>query len=127
MAATHEDDDAKTFTSTRTGSVLRFAASRPVSASRRGSHASEEGADAQSAGSEAQSVAEAAARRVLTLQVEWCTVSIARAGTYALPLGACVKRRQADIAHLDVFRTLWTDEAGRWAVLEELKASYDSM
>jgi hypothetical protein len=63
---------------------------------------------------------------VLALQVEWCAVSIARAGTYALPAGAIVKRRQADIAHLDVFRTLWADESGRWSCLEELRASYDA-
>ena len=72
------------------------------------------------------SVADAALQRVLALQVEWCAVSIARAGTYALPPGSIIKRRQADIAHLDVFRTLWADESGRWSCLEELRASYDA-
>lgn len=71
-------------------------------------------------------MAEAAQRRVLSMQVEWCAVSIARAGTYSLPAGAIIKRRQADVAHLDVYRTMWADEAGRWSCLEELRASYDA-
>jgi hypothetical protein len=73
----------------------------------------------------AQSIGEAVASRTLSLQVEWCTVSVARAGTYVLPPGAIVKRKQADVAHLDIFRCMWEDEAGRWSLGEELRASYD--
>lgn len=71
------------------------------------------------------SVDEAVARRQLSLQVEWCTVSAAKAAYYVLPHGAIVKRSQADIAHLDVYRCMWEDEAGRWGLGEELTASYD--
>jgi hypothetical protein len=76
------------------------------------------------AGGPPSTIDEAVSRRALSLQVEWCTVSLARSGRYVLPHGAIVKRRQADIAHLDVYRAMWEDEAGRWSLGEELRASF---
>jgi hypothetical protein len=70
-------------------------------------------------------LSDALAQRVVTLQVEWCTVSTSRASAYQLPHGLIVKRRHADLARLDVYRCVWEDEAGRWTLAEELRASYD--
>jgi len=86
--------------------------------------------------------------RVLTLQVEWCTlapgfgsrdstVKVLRAshGPHALaasapelymkPMGCNIHRTANELSKLDVFRTKWVDEAGRWGFAEELGASYD--
>ena len=122
--ATHKDADATSYISAKTGSVTKFAASRPSSVgSRRHSLSISETVGAVKP---SETISEAVTQRVLSLQIEWCTVSIARAGPYTLPLGAIVKRKQSDLAGLDVWRTMWADEAGRWSVSEELKASYDS-
>jgi hypothetical protein len=122
--ATHKDADATSYISAKTGSVTKFAASRPSSVGSRRHSLSI--AETVGAVKPSETISEAVTQRVLSLQIEWCTVSIARAGPYTLPLGAIVKRKQSDLAGLDVWRTMWADEAGRWSVSEELKASYDS-
>lgn len=122
--ATHKDDDATSYISAKTGSVTKFAASRPSSVGSRRHSVSV--AETVGAIKPPETIAEAASQRILSLQIEWCTVSIARAGPYTLPLGAIVKRKQSELAGLDVWRTMWADEAGRWSISEELKASYDS-
>ena len=83
------------------------------------------------------------------LQVDWCTLSLsardpsqrisARAAAsggaaeqaaqhpehYMLPQGGIIWRKASDLAKLDLFRTQWEDEQGRWSLSEELAASYD--
>jgi len=70
-------------------------------------------------------IEDALAGRALTLQVEWSTVSKARAASAVLHPGAIVRRRAVDLGGLDMYRTLWRDEAGRWSLAEEMRASYD--
>jgi hypothetical protein len=64
--------------------------------------------------------------RMLTLQVEWSTVSKSRAGAMVFAHGSIIKRRAVDLAGLDMYRTLWADEGGRWSLSEEMRASYDA-
>ena len=93
------------------------------------------------------SLEEALAARTLGLQVEWCTVSLAAGATparhlrashgadalaaahpelYLKGVGSNIQRSAAALAALDVFRVPWRDEEGRWSLMEELGASYDS-
>lgn len=92
-----------------------------------------------------------AAQRVLSLQVEWCSVGLGgeggKEGSAALPrvlkpshgpeafaarapqlyaklVGSNLTRPALALAALDVFRAPWADEEGRWSLEEELGATY---
>lgn len=70
---------------------------------------------------------DALSARQLSLQIEFCTVSKSRAANLgmAYPHGAIIKRVAKDLAGLDMYRTMWEDEAGRWTLAEEMRASFD--
>ncbi len=124
--AIEASDDVGSVMTGKGGTVTGFKAGRAGSSRPRSASGNKDnGVDTGSKSGPPSTVEEAVARRVVSLQVEWCTVSAARAGNYVLPHGAIVKRKQADIAHLEVYRVMWEDEAGRWSLGEELRASYD--
>ena len=76
--------------------------------------------------------AAALASRELVLQVEWCAVEGGGGGSGTawaeLPRGKVVRRSGAvfTAVHAGAHRAPWEDEAGRWTLLEELRASYDA-
>ena len=91
---------------------------------------------------------ESLGKRMLGLQVEWCTrgftggsaaaskhlrpshgadaYAAAHPQLYQKGMGCNIPRAAADLAALDIFRVPWVDEAGRWSLLEELGASFDN-
>jgi len=103
------------------------AGQRPPTAGRRTSVSKEDNGNGIDTGNKPpppETINQAIEQRVLSLQVEWCTVSLARAGPYVVPHGAILKRKQSEMAHLDIYRCMWEDESGRWSLGEELRASY---
>lgn len=81
--------------------------------------------------------AAALAARELVILVDWCVVSsdpgagaalAAATASAVLPRGKAVRRPGAVLAapSAGAHRAPWADEAGRWTLLEELKASYDA-
>lgn len=100
------------------------AGQRPPTASRRHSVSGDDKNQSINRLPAPETIAQAVEQRVLSLQVEWCTVSLARAGPYVVPHGAILKRKQSEMAHLDIYRCMWEDESGRWSLGEELRASF---
>jgi hypothetical protein len=69
------------------------------------------------------------------MQVEWCALSAvsaaagrASAAALAYPKGKVIRRPGAVLAApaAGAHRQPWEDEAGRWSLLEELRASFEA-
>jgi hypothetical protein len=80
-----------------------------------------------------ESLHQAAQNRIITIQVDWCTLGGYPSDVYTSEVeaackvkdGAIVKRNSGALCSIDIFRVPWEDEPGRWSLVEELAASFD--